>query len=567
MKNKVTALLLAALMAASLAAGCSSEPASAPTGGGTEASEEPSGESGTPKAIRYATISSPSGIFMPLFNNDNYNGYVTYNVFEALTQVDAHGETEGRLAKSWDVSDDGLTYTFHLQEGVTWHDGEPFTADDVAFTYNFMANPDYPGYNSSYISKIAGYDEVHEGTAETMSGVKVIDENTIEITTTEVYSSLLNRIGGIFIIAEHIWSDVDVKTSTEQTELVKDNPVGTGPFMLNEELGYGEFIPDQHVVLEANENYWQGAPKVDELIYVTVNADTSQAQMLNGELDILGLDNLNEDDLNLYESEGLKIEYIKYNSYQGMQVNCAKEEFKDPLVRQAMDYAMDRQGMVDALLYGHGEVSDTIYRSDYWACPEKDELPHFEYNPEKAVEIFESLGYSYDEGSNVMTGPDGEPVVWRLFVPTGNKVREQAGTVIQSNFDAIGIKAEIETMEFTTLISILEDTSDPDRFDLALTGYGMGADPDVSTLVTTTGSSNYAQFSSAEIDELSTAALAEPDADKRTEIYHELAIAVGNQLPVVYLFHWDSAVVMNPAVTIEQNPYWTAYNSHLWTVE
>ena len=567
MKNKWLAVLLSAAMTASLVMGCggSGKETSGSAGSSTEGTASESEESSAAsadgeKVIRYATSSSPSGIFQPMYHNDQYNGYVTYNVYESLTQVNESGETEGVLAKDWDISEDGKTYTFYLNEGVTWHDGEPFTANDVAFTYNFMAQPGFNGYNSSYIAEIEGYDEVQAGTAETLSGVEVIDDYTISVTTTEVYSSLLNRIGGRPIIAEHIWKDVDVATADQQTDLIK-NPVGTGPFKLE------EFVPDQYVTLVANEDYWQGVPKIDELIYITVNADTSQAQMLNGELDVLALSSLNDDDIALYEGENFDIEYYPFNSYQCMQINQQEEEFQPAEIRQAITYAIDRQGIVDALLYGHGCVANTIYAESYWAHPGNDVLQCYEYNPEKAIEIFESLGYSYDADANIMSDPEGNPVTWRLFCPTGNKVREQSATVIQSNLGEIGITIDLETMEFATLISILQDTSDPTRFDFALTGYGMGADPDVSTLVMSGAANNYSSYSGDKIDELCTTALHTADEAERAAVYKDLAIEVSKELPVIYLYNMESASALNPSVHITDNPYWTAYNAYLWTVD
>lgn len=566
MKKRLLATLLTAAMVVTAAAGCGSKTAndsgSSSAGNSqaeeTEASKGAEADDGEKKVIRIGITSSPSGIFVKMYHNDTYNGYITYSVYESLTQVNPEGETEPRLAKSWDISDDGRTYTFHLNEGITWQDGEPFTANDVAFTYNYMSQPGYNGYDSAYISEIEGYDEVKAGTAETLSGVEVIDENTISITTTNVYSSLLNRIGGRDIVAEHIWGDVDPATGDQQTELIK-NPVGTGPFKLK------EFVQDQYVTLEANEDYWQGAPQVDEITYITVNTDTAQAQMLNGELDILGLWSLSDDDLAIYEENGLDIEYSLGNSYQAMQVNQEEAQFQPVEIRRALAYAINRQGIVDALLYTHGNVANTIYAESFWAYPGDEQLSIYEYNPQKAIELFESQGYSYDADANVMSDPEGNPVQWRLFVPTGNEAREQSGTVIQSNLGEIGIEIDVETMEFATLVDILSDNSDPNRFDLALTGYGLGADPDVSTLVTTDGASNYSHFSDAELDELVAEVLQTADEEKKAELYTEIAVQISEKLPLVYLYNWQNADAQNPAVHTISNVYWTAYNSYLWT--
>lgn len=570
MKSKLVAVLLVVLMLAVTVAGCGAgdnEPANAGKETGSEAasgdeSKGDDGESTGDKVIRWGTDSSPSGIFLPQYHNDVYNAYVTNNVFESLTYVDPEGNIEPQLAKSWDISDDGKTYTFHLQEGVKWHDGEPFTANDVAFTYNFMAQEKYGGYYATYISEIAGYDEVHSGAAETMSGINVIDENTIEITTTNVYSSLLNRIGGsnVGIIAEHIWKDVDVETADQQTELIQ-NPVGTGAFKML------EYVPDQYVSLEANKDYWGGAPKIDELIYVTVNGETAQAQMINGEIDVFLLSSVNEDDIQLYEESGLNVEFILDNGYQAMQINMQNPELGNVTIRQAIAYALNRQGMVDALLYGHGNQANTVYAESYWAHPGNENLSCFDYNPEKAIELFESQGYTYDADANKMYNPDGEQVSWRLFVPNNNPVRQASGTIIQDNLNAIGIDIDLQVMEFATVIATLQELEDADRFDFALTGYTMGADPDISMLVTTTGGNNYSCYSNEEIDAQVAEALQTADEETRNELYKELAVEISEELPLIYLYNQESAYAINPNVHVTLNPYQRVYHPYEWTVD
>ena len=577
MKRKVIALLMAAVMALSLAAcgepndGPVQDEGSAGTEGTAGAGTAGTSEDGK-KVFRYGIESAPAGIFLEQYHQDQYNGYVTYAVFEGLTQANPDGEQEPLLAKSWDISEDGKTYTFHLEEGVTWHDGEPFTAEDVSFTYHFMSDPDYGGFYGQYVQEIAGYDEYHDGTADSISGINVIDENTIAITTKDVYSSMLARIGNIKIIAKHIWEGVDVKTADSQTDMIR-NPIGTGAFMLNEELGAGEFVPDQYVTLAANENYWRGTPKVDEISFIVINPDTVEAQLANGEIDYYELLNINADDLAMYEAEGLTVNVVPGNSYQCMQINQKNPLFAPVEVRQALACAIDRQSMVDGLLDGYGNVANTIYAESYWAHPGNDALTVFEYNPERAIELFESAGWSYDEEANVMTTPDGEPASFTLYSPTGNTVREQSAAVIQDNLKKIGIEINVETLEFATLLDILNDfMTDPegkwDTWDFALTGYGLGADPDTSLLIATEGPVNYGNYSNEEVDNLINTALHSIAKEDQEAAWKEMAVVVSETLPALYLYNVDLGDVRTDrVVACERNTYWNSYNTYLWEVK
>ena len=563
MHKKALALFMTAVMAVGLFAGCSGEN----TGdGSTEAGMEKntaeagtSGEETEIKTLNYGIPSSPSGIFLYQFHNDTYNSYVTTNVFDSLVVIDPTGVAEAKLAKEWKVSEDEKTYTFTLNENVTWHDGEPFTANDVAFTLNFMASPDYTGFYSSYVSTIEGYEEVQAGTADTLSGVSVNGDYEISITTSEIYASMLTRIGVIGIMAEHIWKDVDIATADQQTELLR-NPVGTGPYKLK------EFVQDQYVTLEANPGYYGGVPKIDEVSFVTVNGETVQAQLLNGEIDVFPLTSINEDDLKIYEDAGLNVEFYTNNGWQSLQINCQNELLSKREVRQALAYAIDRKGMVDSLLYGYGKVANAIYASTFWTYPGDENLPIYEYKPKKAIELFESVGLTYDSENNQMLDEEGNQLTLRLFVPTGNKVRENAGVVIQSNLTDIGIKCEMETMEFATLFDLLGQTDDPANFDLALIGYSMGADPDVSELVSTNGGTNFCRYYNDEIDSLLEAAQLTTDQSERKELYGKVAAMLAEESPAVYLFNQDGAYAMGAGVEMQTNPFSGCYHIEQWDI-
>ena len=566
-KEKLTAILLTAALPLGLA-GCSTNPdapaTKAETKAGTSASEsstasttESEEKSDKEKIVRIGAISSPSGIFNPLYANDDWNGYVTGQIFQSLIKVDPNGNYIGNLADSWDISDDSKTVTFHLNKDAAWTDGTDFTADDVKFTLEFMVNPDYSGLNSTYITPIAGYADYHSGNADSLEGVKVIDEDTISITTEEVYASFLEKIGrNLSIIAKHIWEDVDVATADQNTEKIQ-NPVGTGPFILT------EYVPDQYSILTKNEKYFKGTPKIDKLVIQVINADTVQAQVLDGEIDLLRVESLNPDDIEEYEDNGFIILHNRLNAYQHMVINHRNPILAKKEVRQALAYAINRQGIVDSLLYGYGEVANDVYTRDFWAYPGDDKINPYEYDPEKAKELLTDAGFTYKNGVLY----DGEsPVTFELIYPSGNKAREGAATVIQQNLKDIGIDVNLQLMEFAAMTAILQKFDD--SYDLALLGNGFGLDADVSQLIGTNGSTNYAGFSNERVDELLSEGLNYVDVEKRAPIYKELAALTNEYLPSVYLYNWDRFTIVNPKLkNVVVSTYSYSHDIENWDIE
>ena len=553
-KKELTAIMLTAAMAFGLL-GCSANPDAVSSA--AESEGQTAEESGAEKIVRIGSISSPSGIFNPLYSSDDWNGYVTGQIFQSLITVDPSGSYIPNLADSWDISDDSRTVVFHLNKDAAWTDGTDFTADDVKFTLEFMADPDYGGLNSTYITPISGYEAYHSGKADSLSGVKVIDEDTISVTTDDVYASFLEKIGrNISIIAKHIWDDADVADADKDTERIQ-NPVGTGPFVLT------EYVPDQYSVLTKNENYFKGAPKIDKLVIQVINADTVQAQVLDGEIDLLRVESLNPDDISEYEDNGFIIQHNRLNAYQHMIINQRNPILAKKEVRQALAHAINRQGIVDSLLYGYGEVANDIYTRDFWAYPGDDKVDPYEYDPEKAKELLERAGLTYRNG--VLYDGDTQ-VSFDLIYPSGNKAREGAATVIQQNLKDIGIDVNLQLMEFAAMTAILQKYDN--SYDLALLGNGFGLDADVSQLIGTGGFNNYAGFSNEKVDELLKEGLNYIDNEKRAPIYKELALLTNEYLPSVYLYNWDRFTIVNPRLkNVVTSPYSYSHEIEKWDIE
>jgi peptide/nickel transport system substrate-binding protein len=557
MIKKYLAFGLVLCLLLSIFAGCGPKEEVNETPDGTEVDTPVEGtEEGGGGTFNVGIVASPGGVFNPALATDSYDFYITDLVFQGLLQLNPDYDFEGVLAESWEVNEDGTVFTFRLREGVLWHDGESFTAEDVKFSLEYLADPNYPGSRASYVSSIKGVEAYKNGEADTVEGIEIVDGNTVVITTEEPYSSGLLRFGtNIQIFPKHIWEDQDISKALEATELLR-NPIGTGPFKME------EFVPDQYIELLLFKEYWNGMPKLDKMIFQIVNAETGQAQMLSGELDYFYLSSLNKDDTDLYESMDINVYGVTYNAYQYMTMNLTMDLFKDKTVRHAFAYAVNRQAVVDDLLEGNGSVSNNPYPPEFWAFP--DNLKTYDYNMEKAIELFnEAEGWEFNEADKVMTY-NGEPVSLELKYSKGNKVREQSAALFQQNLKDIGIEVDLQIMEFSTLF----DQVKKGDYELAFVGQGNEMDGDIkkfyhSTLIEPLGSnsgSNFIRYENPEVDRLIDLGLTTIVQEERVEIYNELALLLNEELPVVYIYHWPSGrAVTNKLEGFVEAPYKANY--------
>lgn len=557
MTKRIMALILSAVMSVGVLTGCSTDKSSADNGGNDKKSE--SKFKRTDKTLRLASSVSYAGIFNPVLAMDNYDRGVCEYIFESLVEINPNYEAEPMLAKSWVVSDDSKSVTFNLRDDVKWHDGVKFTANDVKFTFEFMSHPEHTSFYVSNLTPIVGYEEYKAGKADSVSGIEVLDDYTLKITTKEVFGPLLVKLGNMIkIMPKHIWENVNVAKASEETELIR-NPIGTGPFKMK------EFTPDQHVILDKNSEHWSGDPKIDSVVIKIMNAETIQAAALNGELDITGVPT-NEDDLKSFKDAGFVTKEVFVNAFQHVSLNHKLPVFADKRVRHALTYAVNRQGIVDSVLNGYGEVANSPYPSFIWSYPGDDKLNKYEYNPEKAKKILtEEVGWTLKDG--VMYNEKNEPVKFKLLCPTGNKPRELCAPIIQENLKAIGIEIEIEMMELPTMAAQMDTW----EYDMALIGNSTEKDPDAKHFYHSAyidKVQNRAAYSNPKVDELLDQGLKYVEVEKRKPYYQEFAQVLNEDMPTLMLYHWSSITALAPDLKgVTPSAVSSTYNLKNWYFE
>lgn len=553
-KNKILAGIFSTVLLLSLFTGCGATSAELPDTSTPSNTQSSNGES----VLRYAVASSPKGLFSPLLSTTTYDNNVNSLVYSPLILLDENNEYQPGLAEKYEFSDDKLTLTFNLRKGVKWHDGEEFTADDVAFTFTSIADPKYTGSRFNEISKIVGAQDYHDGKSDSISGIKVIDPNTISFTYTEVYAPALSNFSQRGIIPKHIWSKVDIADWENQSDLL-NKPIGTGPFKLT------DFKADQYVELAKNDSYFGGTPKIDKFIFKVTNTETELSELAKGDIDVVTLSSIKEEELKELKEAGIKIEEKPSANYQFMTMNSNGEFFKDKKVRQAITYAINRKGMVTSLLEDHGQVVNAPLSLAGWAYP-KSGLNNYDYNVEKAKELLKDSGWNENNG---VLEKDGKKFEVELVVPTGNKSREQSAPIIQQNLKDIGITVNISTMD---VASAMAKTKGEGDYDMALLGFTLEVDPGDanrywSSSIANGSQFNFSNFINSKSDELIDNATKTVDRDERKQIYAEWAQLINEEAPYVFLYSQNDVRAYNPKLEgYKYSAYSIFPNIQNWTI-
>ncbi|MEL4026195.1 ABC transporter substrate-binding protein [Lysinibacillus endophyticus] len=511
-RNKLWSVGLFLLLAlTAILAACSNneettEPAKTETSG-EAATEETTNES-VPQVLVFGR-GGDSVSLDPAIVTDGESFKVTENIFETLLEFGEQDTTiQPSLAKEWEVSDDGLTYTFHLQEGVKFHDGTDFNAEAVVKNIErWKAGTEEQFYYFNSMFKAEGEDIIKTVTA--------VDENTVVFELSRPQAPFLKNLAmSPFGIAS--------PTAFESAgDKFGDNPVGTGPFV------FVEWKRNDSITVKKNENYWkEGLPKLDTIIFRAIPDNSARLNALvTGEIDLA--DGINPSDaasiesnpeLKLIERPSMNIGYLGLTN--------TRKPFDNKLVRQAVNYAIDKQAIVDAFFEGRAEVAVNPMPPSISGY--NDEIVGYEYNPEKAKELLAEAGY---DGAEIELWAMPVP---RPYMPDGQKVAE----AIQKNLADVGIPSKIVTFEWATYLDKAKD-GEADAFLLGWTGDNGDADNFLYTLLDADniGSNNYAYYSSDAAHKLLIAAQSEVDEEKRIQLYKEAQAIIHEDAPWVPLAH------------------------------
>ncbi|MBE4908524.1 hypothetical protein IMZ08_10695 [Bacillus luteolus] len=471
---------------------------------------------------------------------------VTHMVFDSLVIPDEELKMVGRLAENWTVSDDGKTYTFNLKKDVKWHDGQPFTAEDVEFTFTSLADSTYDAGAYWRVDPIVGAAEYKAGTADKVAGIEVVDEHTIKFTTKESFAPF---ISGLFIgvLPKHILGDV----SPGEWEKHESNraPIGTGPFK------FVKWETGQYIELEANKDYFDGPPNLDKVIVRFGDANTMLASVLSKDVDITSVPIAETpsvstlDYASLVNQTSLSVYYVGFNA--------KNDHFKEPKVRQALAHAVNKQAIVGSILGEYGKVADDIFPSNHWS--HNPNLPIYDFDTSKSDALLQEAGYQ--KNGNGIYEKDGKELSFLMEVPTGTKEREKSAVLLKQMWESMGVKMEIRSLDFPTLVTkLLPKTDDgkqrevtKDDYDAYILGFGVEADPDeyrsyFGSAYMPPNGYNFVGYSDPLVDELLEKQTTEVDFEKRQQLIWEVGKKLAEDEIWIPLYEQVSPFVVNNRV-------------------
>ena len=514
-RNRILSLLLAGVMALGLTAcGASNAGAAADETGSaavsTESASSDTAASGE-KIINVGVTNTIGSINPLLLNGGEINKYATGLMFLPLMELDADLNYEGMLADSI-TTEDNKNFIVHIDDAATWSDGTPVTADDVVYTALRLASPVIGNTAMMYyVFEGVGDDGFVEEGAESIDGIQKVDDKTVQFTTKEempitTFENSYARY--LLTLPKHVieqYSEEELSTA----DWFNHPDVVSGPFIVT------DFDVDHYISYEANKDYWKGAPKIDKLNIKIVDGSQLYAGLQSGEIDITQqtMSDIPQED---YESvEALDNVDVVYGSpVTNQSVFIQTKNVPDVKVRQAMLYAIDRQQILEELLNGHGEIVDGFLSS---ASPFYDDsLTPVSYDPEKAKALLEEAGW------------DGSQTI-RFYVNSGDSTFVNAASIIAAEWAAVGIKAEIQTVDFATLMSVA-GTEDYDVLAVQYTYAPVDPYPDVAWLLG--GEGSWTGYSDDTLNDALTKSQLTSDPEETKELFSVVDKKVQEDVPM-----------------------------------
>ena len=534
--KKILALVLVIMLALSLFSACKKDdtgttPGTSSNGGGDNTSK-PAAEK-----ILVMGISSVDGVFNPILTDQVYDDYVCSAVFSALVENDPEGEFIPGLA-TWKISDDHLTYTFTLKDGVCFSDGTPLTAEDVEFTYATIADPKYDGPRSYAVDLLVGYEDYHSGAADKFEGIKVIDSKTISFTFVEEVdgepvASPANIESFIYGIMSKDYYAFD---SWEDFKALNEVPMGSGICV------FDGWALNDYVRLSKNENYWDkdNALKIDGVLLTNVPEESMIGALQTGDIDF-GQLTATQDNWDAVSALS-NVTPIKYmgNGYTFLCFNTTLPKLSDVRVRKALMYALDRKSFI-AAYYGPDLAQPGLapISPSSWAFPDMSELEDYAFDLDKAAALMDEAGWKL--GTDGYRYKNGEKFTVSWLVYEDSPWPGVLSSMAYDTWKQLGVDLIIEKMDFNSVAERTMDMEPGEKdFEIYTMGFSLSIDPDPKGALFdadayVAGGFNASGFRDEQSQKLMMQGRAEFDTEKRAVIYKEWAALQNDLIPTVII--------------------------------
>jgi peptide/nickel transport system substrate-binding protein len=532
--RKLLPLFLLLMMAAVIITGCTQSSQTAapqadiePPADDEPPADEPKGE----QILRYGA-SGFNGIFNPIMFENIYDGYISNIIFEKLITHTPEAEFVPAIAE-WSLSEDNLTYTFTLKDGIKFSDGTDLTAKDVAFTYMTIAHPSYDGPNAHAVSNLEGYEEYHGKETETFEGIQVIDEKNISFTFKDGMAAPANIECFDYGIMP---SDYYAFETWEDFLALIDKPMGSGIMTLD------SYEPKQFILLKNNTNYWdpENGAQIDGVLINEVPDESILSALQAGQIDFAQISSSAENLEAAKAMDNINISNYIGNGYTFMCFNTTKPSLGDVRVRQALMHALDRESFIK-VQYGEGlgAVGMVPISPASWAFPDISELNPYSFDMEKAAQLMDEAGW--------LMGPDGyrykdnQKLTLSWLIYTEAAWPGTLSGMAADTWKQLGVDLSIELMDGN---SVIARTMGPEPgkkdFDIYALGFSLEIDPDPTGFLfdddaCVAGGFNASGYKNSEAMDLVRAGKIEFDMEKRAEIYKEWAKIMNEEIPHVII--------------------------------
>lgn len=486
----------------------------------------------TSDVLHLSIGASPSRI-NPLLATDSASSEVARWVFDGLVKFDTNGTIVPDLAESFDFKDDTTLY-FYLKEGVKWHDGKPFTAHDVVFTFELINSP----------KLISPYKDDFS----LVDSVVALDDYTLKVRYKQPYFKALS-IWMSGILPKHLWEHESDPMTSELNKMA----VGTGAYKMTKPFG-----PNERISLLSHDTYLPHAAKIGQILLHAISDEMTQFISLKaGKLDIAGLSALQ---VSRQIDERFKARYQLIeqpsNSYTYLGFNLDNPKFANPRIREAISLAIDKQALVDLLFFSHAQICHGPFMPQTHAYPatiQKDP-----YDPKRAKEILKSLGYSSEN-----------PFVFELSTNTGNDIRTYAAQIIQYQLAQVGIDMQIRTMEWQAFLNTVVM---PRRFEAVLLGWNLSLIPDARSIWHSSGIKdggfNLVGYSNTEVDRLIDEAQGMVNQEAFGRHYQQIFHLITQDRPYIFLYIPNSITAVSKNIQgVEPSIIGIMHNQINWTKE
>ena len=457
---------------------------------------------------------------IPLLASDATSHGIAGFVFNGLIKYDKNLNVTGDLAESWEIAADGLVITFHLRRGVRWHDGRPFTAADVLYTYRVTVDPKTPTAYAGDFLKV--------------KKAEVLDDYTFRVTYDKPFAPGLMS-WSVGILPGHLLAGKDITTSP-----LGRHPIGTGPYR------FKEWVAGQKIVLAANHDYFEGRPYIDGYILrIIPDTATMFLELRASGIDRMGLTPLQftrQTENNLFRENFNKYRYLSF-AYTYMGYNLKNPLFADRRIRQAIAYAVNREEIIDGVLLGLGRPATGPYKPGTWAHNPK--VRSYPYDPAKAKALLAEAGWSRVNSEGIRE-KEGRPFEFEIITNQGNEIRAKCAEIIQRRLAEVGIRVKIRVVEWAAFVN---DFINKRKFDATILGWTIPMEPDLYDVwhSSKTGPQelNFISYKNAEVDALIVKARETFDQPLRKRCYDRIQEILAEEQPYLFLYVPDALPIVS----------------------